>query len=105
MAELIIGAVAAGGFLLLARFSRERGLTVRWWGWALTLLGFLYGVFVLEIVVEFLREGTPKGAVVMGTIMGFGGIVWAVLLGRFVFRGAGKLPASGPLETEEGSHV
>lgn len=105
MAELIIGAAAAGGFLLLTRISRERGHSVKWWGWALTLLGFLYGVFVLEIVIEFLREGTPKGAVVMGTIMGFGGIVWAVLLGRFVFRGVGEPPPGGPLETEEGSHV
>ena len=105
MAELVIGALATGGFLLLTRISRERGLTVRWWAWALTLLGFLYGVFVLEIVVEFLREGTPKGAVVMGTIMGFGGIVWAVLLGRFVFLGVGELSTGGPLEAEEGSHV
>ena len=33
--------------------------------------------------MSFLREGTPKGAAVMGTLMGFVAVVWAVLLGRF----------------------
>jgi hypothetical protein len=45
--------------------------------------------------VEFLREGTPKGAVVMGALMGFVAVVWAVLLKRFVFR-----EASGPAGPE-----
>ena len=60
-------------------------LTVTWWQWGLTFLGLLYGVFVLEVVVSFLREGTPKGAAVMGTLLGFVGVVWAVVLGRTVF--------------------
>jgi len=85
MAELFIGAGAAMGFLLLLRFTRARALTVTWWQWGLTFLGFLYGVFVLEVVVSLLREGTPKGAVVMGTLLGFIAVVWAVILGRTVF--------------------
>jgi hypothetical protein len=95
MAELIIGAGAAGLFLLLLRYARNRRLTVRGWGWGLTLLCLLYSVFVLEVMVEFLREGTPKGAVVMGALMGFVAVVWAVLLKRFVFR-----EASGPAGPE-----
>jgi len=86
MAELIIGGVAAAGFILLVQSARARALTVTWWQWGLTLLGFLYGVFVLEVVVSFLAEGTPKGAAVMGTILGFVAVVWGVLLSRFVFR-------------------
>jgi len=85
MAELFIGAGAATGFVFLMRLTRSRSLTVTWWQWGLTFLGFLYGVFVLEVVVSFLREGTPKGAAVMGTLLGFFGVVWAVILGRTVF--------------------
>ena len=72
MAELFIGALAASGFFLLVRFARGKGLYVPWWGWVLTLAGLLYGVFVLEVVVAFLREGLPQGAAVMGTILGLG---------------------------------
>jgi hypothetical protein len=105
MAELIIGAGAATGFVLLTRFARARALTVTWWQWGLTLLGLLYGVLVLEVVVSFLREGTPKGAAVMGTLLGFFAVVWAVILGRTVFSrrpnlGEGQTPAG-----EGGSHA
>ena len=86
MAELFIGALAASGFFLLVRFARGKGLCVPWWGWVLTLAGLLYGVLVLEVVVAFLREGLPQGAAVMGTILGFGAVLWAALLARFVFR-------------------
>lgn len=90
MAELIIGGIAAAGFILLVQSARARSLTVTWWQWGLTFLGFLYGVFVLEVVVSFLEEGTPKGAAVMGTILGFVAVVWGVLLARFVFGSRGE---------------
>lgn len=93
MAELVIGALAASGFIKLVHSVRGRGLSVPWWGWALTLAAFLYGVLVLEVVVAFLREGLPQGAAVMGTLLGFGLVVWGVLLARFVFRtAAGERP-------------
>jgi len=85
MAELFIGSGAAIGFVLLLRLARVRAIVVSWWQWGLTFLGILYIVFVLEVVVSFLREGTPKGAAVMGTLMGFVAVVWAVVLGRAVF--------------------
>jgi len=105
MAELIIGGVAATGFILLTRFSQTRALKVAWWQWGLTLLGFLYCVLVLEVVVSFLREGTPKGAAVMGTLMGFVAVVWGVLLGRLVFRKRGIGAGAEAVETGGGSHV
>jgi hypothetical protein len=85
MAELVLGGLAVGSFLSVVQWSRTRRLRVSWWQWALTLLAFFYALFVAEVVIEFLREGTPKGALVMGTIMGFFAVVWAVLLKRFVF--------------------
>jgi hypothetical protein len=85
MVELVLGAVAAATFLVLVQYAKSNALRVRWWQWVLTGLGFLYAVFVVEVVLEFLREGTPKGAAVMGTILGFIAVVWAVLLARFAF--------------------
>ncbi len=87
MAELLIGAAAATGLWLLVRFARSHSLHVKWWQWLLTVLGILYTIFVAEVIIEFLREGTPKGAAVMGTMLGFFAVVWGVLLGRFVFGG------------------
>ena len=105
MAELIIGACAAMGFVLLMRLARIRDLNVTWWQWGLTFLGFLYAVFVLEVVVSFLREGTPKGAAVMGTLLGFVAVLWAVILGRVVFS-TGRAEKVDSSRAEEGaSHV
>jgi hypothetical protein len=103
MAELMIGAGAAAGFLILLRYARTRALVISWWQWALTFLGFLYAVFVMEVVVSFFREGTPKGAAVMGTLLGFVAVVWAMVLGRTVFSGS-QAPA---VETrgKGGSHA
>jgi hypothetical protein len=85
MAELFVGAAVAIGFYLLVQYTTTRKLTVKWWQWLVTVLGFLYLVFVLEVIVSFLREGTPKAAMVNGAILGFVAIVWAVMLLRFVF--------------------
>lgn len=87
MPELIIGAVAATSLVLMSRLARIRGITLAPWQWIFSILVVLYWVFILETVISFLREGTPKGAVVMGTILGFVGVVWAVLLSRFVYSG------------------
>jgi hypothetical protein len=104
MAELFIGAGAAGVFLLLLRYTKGQGFAVKGWGWGLTLLCLLYSVFVLEVVVEFLREGTPKGAVVMGSLMGFVAVVWAVLLKRFVFQRTGDSEGTNAPTTEGARH-
>ncbi len=88
MAELLVGAVVAMGLYALIQYAASRHLEVRWWQWLITVLGFLYLTFVLEVIVSFLREGSPKGAAVNGAILGFVAVVWAVLLMRFVFAGA-----------------
>ena len=85
MAELFVGAVLAVGLYAMIHHATSKGLEVKWWQWLLTVLGFVYLVFVLEVVVSFLREGSPKAAMVNGAILGFVAVVWAVLLARFIF--------------------
>jgi ABC-type uncharacterized transport system permease subunit len=90
MLEILIGAIAATGWILLSRFARRRKLKIAWWQWAITLVGLLYGVFVVEVIAAFAREGAGKAAVVMGTTLTFVAIAWAVLLWRFVFASAAR---------------
>jgi hypothetical protein len=85
MAHLLIGAVAMLGFLAVVNFVRVRKLTVVWWKWVLTVLGFLFAVFVLEMIASFLQEGAPRAALILGVILGFIAVVWGVLLARLVF--------------------
>jgi len=85
MIHLVIGAVAMLGFLAVANFVRVRKVSVVWWKWVLTVLSFLYAVFVLEMIASFLQEGAPRAALVLGVILGFIAVVWGVLLARFVF--------------------
>ncbi len=65
--------------------ARKKQFQVSWWQWILTILGLLYAGFVLEVIVSFLEEGAARAALVMGLALGFIAVVWAVLLGRFVF--------------------
>lgn len=94
MAELFVGAVAATSLCLLVRFARQHALAVTWWQWYFTGLAIVYAVFVVEVVIGFLREGNPKAGIVTGAILGFVAVVWGVLLARFVFRPT--IPSSRP---------
>jgi hypothetical protein len=85
MIHIVIGALMMLGFNLLVINVRKRGLSISWWQWGLTVLGFFYAVFVCEMVVSFLQEGAGRAALVMGVILGFVAVVWSVLLARFVF--------------------
>lgn len=90
MLEILIGAIAATGWILLSRFARRRKLKIAWWQWAITLVALLYGVFVVEVIAAFGREGAGKAAVLVGTILSITAIVWAVLLWRLVFARAAR---------------
>lgn len=85
MVHILIGAGAMLGFLGVVNYARARKLWVGWWEWGLTVLGFLYAVFVFEMIASLLQEGAPRAALVMGVILGFIAVVWGVLLARFVF--------------------
>jgi hypothetical protein len=85
MVNIIIGAFLMTGLLLLINYVRRNKLHIQWWKWIITILGFFYVLFILEMIVSFLSEGAVKAALVMGTILGLLAVVWGVLLGRFVF--------------------
>jgi hypothetical protein len=85
MIHLLIGGLALGVFFLLLNAVRIRKLRIRWWQWILTIFEFLYTIFVLEIIVGFLQEGTTRGALVVGLISGMVAVIGGVLLARFVF--------------------
>lgn len=86
MVHLFIGAFMMAGFLLVVNHTRRHELHILWWQWILTILGFIYTVFVFEIIVSFIAEGSARGTLLMGLLMGFVAVVWGVLLGRFVFK-------------------
>jgi hypothetical protein len=85
MAHMIIGAVLTAILIFLILHARKKSLHIAWWQWMLTILELVYSGFVLEVIVSFLEEGAARAALVMGLILGFIAIVWAVLLARFVF--------------------
>ena len=85
MAHMIIGALLTAVFIFLIHHARKKLLKISWWKWILTILQLLYAGFVLEVIVSFLEEGAERAALVVGLILGFIAILWAVLLGRFVF--------------------
>ena len=85
MIHIVIGAFVTACLYFLVNLARKRNLHITWWQWVLTALGFIYAIFVLELIIVFLSEGSTKGALVMGLLSGFIAIVWGILLGRFVF--------------------
>ena len=85
MPYLLIGAVSMAGFLGLVAYTRRNAIQIAWWQWLLTILGCIYAVFVLAVIVSFIEEGTARGALVMGTIMGLAAVIWGVLLARLIF--------------------
>ena len=95
MADMIIGSVATAAFFFLLHYVRRRDLQLRWWQWGLVVLGFLYAVFVAEVIVSFMEEGSFQAAVVMGAVLGFVAVVWGVLVGRYVFARAAKRSSAG----------
>lgn len=83
--HLILGIVATAAFVLLLNYVQNSGKAIQWRQWLLTILGFAYAIFVLEVIFGFLTEGEPQAALVMGLVTGIVAVIWGVLLARFVF--------------------
>ena len=90
MIHIVFGALAMAVFFLLWNYVKREGLEVKWWQWLLTILGLIYGVFVLEVIYGFLIEGHAQASLVMGVILALVAVVWGVLMGRFVFTAPAK---------------
>ena len=86
MAHIIIGSAVAAGLFFLIYHARNRDIRIKWWQWLLILTEFIYVVFVLEVLVSFLEEGAVKGALVMGTILGFVALAAAFMIFRLILR-------------------
>ena len=86
MVQFFLGVCATAVLWMLAAYVRRTRLCVNWWQWTLTVLGLAYAVFVIEVIIAFLGEGEPRAALVMGILAGIFAVIWAVLLGRFVFK-------------------
>lgn len=83
--HILIGALAMWVILFLVDFTKQKDLAVPWWQWLLTALNVIYFLFVLELFYGFLGEGASQAAFIMGMFTALLGVIWAVLLGRFVF--------------------
>jgi uncharacterized membrane protein YeiH len=90
MVHFFVGVCATAVLWLLVTYVRRNELHLSWWRWVLTVSGFGYAVFVIEVIVAFLAEGEPRAALVMGILTGIFAVIWAVLLGRFVFNRAAR---------------
>ena len=85
MIHFFIGCILTTAFIMILFHARRKKNYVTWWKWLLTVLGFGYALFVLEVIVSFLEEGAGRAALVMGMALGLIAVIWAVLLARFVF--------------------
>lgn len=90
MIELLIGVFAGVSIVLFYSFTKSRNLHLRWWKWGIITAGFIYSVFTLEMITAFLKEGSSRGALVIGIVMGFGAVVWGVLIYRFFLKKPNK---------------
>ena len=88
LVHFFIGAIAMACLAFLVDFTRKNEITLKWWGWLVTVLGVLYAAFVLEVIAGFLGEGAPRAALVMGLVTGIVAVIWGVLLSRFVIKKA-----------------
>jgi len=84
--QLIIGILVTTGFFLLVNKLRQLEMKLKWWQWAAALVGFLYAIFVFEVIVGFINEGAPRGALVNGMLTGIPGLIYVTLVYRFVLK-------------------
>jgi ABC-type transport system involved in cytochrome c biogenesis permease subunit len=85
MIELITGIVVAAGFAYLIILCRDKKIYINWFLWVLIVFEAILFVFWVEVVAAFVQEGSLKGALVNGILVGFLVAVFGVLLYRFIF--------------------
>ncbi|MCP2620108.1 hypothetical protein NLC35_02550 [Candidatus Aminicenantes bacterium AC-334-K16] len=107
MIHLLVGLFFGGLVVWLIFFLRVHRIRLRWWHWVLGLILFGYFLFILELVISFLEEGTIRGALVMGVIFGFIGLVGGLLFWRLIIspqkKSKGIALSPGTIDTESSS--
>lgn len=94
--HILFGALAMWVILFLVDYAKREDLNLTWWHWLLTVLNVIYFLFVLELFYGFLGEGASQAALIMGLFTALVGVIWAVLLGRFVFAQPIPMPPAKP---------
>ncbi len=84
MPEIIIGMLVALAAVLIVLYVRKNEIKLRIGSWALVAFSLLYSLFVLALIISFLKEGANQAALVMGGVFGFFAIIIWVLLIRFI---------------------
>ena len=84
LAEIITGMFVALAFVAIILRIRNNSIKVSIGGWA--FIGFTLGIslFVIALIISFLKEGANQAALVMGGVFGFFAIIIWVLLIRFI---------------------
>ncbi len=85
MVTVLLGTLVGATLWGLVEFTRRRQIGLQWWEWTLVGAALSYGGVVLAAVLTLLGEGTPRAALVIGTLIGVPAVIFGVLLGRFVF--------------------
>jgi hypothetical protein len=85
MINLLVGALAMAAILLTVEYARRGKIYLAWWQWLLSVLTVIYAMFVVLLVIEFLKEGATQAALVMSLIMGVPAVIFVVLFVRFAF--------------------
>ena len=84
MIHLLVGLFFGGLVVWLFFFLRTSRIRLSWWHWGLGAILFVYFLFIAELVISFLEEGTVRGALVIGVIFGFLGLVGGLLFWRLI---------------------
>ncbi|MBM3311886.1 MAG: hypothetical protein FJY80_10300 [Candidatus Aminicenantes bacterium] len=93
MFYLILGMLAGALMISVGGYVRRRKLRVRWWGWFMASLWFLYTLLVAATIYTLFSESAGRAALISCVVFGVPSVVMAVLLARFVFSPArGKPP-------------
>jgi hypothetical protein len=84
IAEILSGMLLVLTLGMIIIHINKKGLKVRIGGWIFIGFTLGYSLFVLELIISFIKEGANQAALVMGGIFGFLAIILWVLLVRFI---------------------
>lgn len=84
MIHLLVGLFFGGLVVWLVFFLRSNQIRLKWWHWLLGLILFVYFLFIAELIISFLEEEAVRGALVIGVIFGFIGLVGGLLFWRLI---------------------
>ncbi|HDJ23502.1 MAG TPA: hypothetical protein ENF17_06410 [Candidatus Aminicenantes bacterium] len=90
MIHLLFGLTFGALLAWFIFFLRQRQLRLKWWQRVLGVILAVYILFVVELVISFLEEGALRGALVIGVIFGFVGLVGGVLVWRWFISSSKK---------------